>query len=77
MLEGPWPVPSVSDDLVVWGQVVGGPNTGPDRYRDAVVREADLRTGVVTTIAQHAGWPAISGPWKAWGSMKAKTSTSW
>lgn len=69
VLEGPWPVPWVSHDLAVWGQAVG-PLTGDDPLRNAVVREADLRTGEVTTLARHAGLPAISWPWMAWGVGK-------
>ena len=66
VLEGPWPVPWVSGDLVVWGQAIG-PLTGDDPLRNAVVREEDLRTGTRTTLADHAGLPAISWPWMAWG----------
>ncbi len=69
VLEGPWPVPWVSDDLAVWGQAVG-PLTGTDPLKNAVVREADLRTGKVRTLADHAGLPAISWPWIAWGVQK-------
>lgn len=66
VLEGPWPVPWVSNDLAVWGQAIG-PLTGGDPLRNAVVREEDLRTGKVRTLADHAGLPAISWPWMAWG----------
>jgi hypothetical protein len=66
VLVGP---PSVSNDRVVWGQVVG-PHTGADRLKNAVVREEDLRSGMVTTLARHAGWPVVSWPWVAWGMKK-------
>lgn len=69
VLEGPWPVPWVSHDLAVWGQAIG-PLTGDDPLRNAVVREADLRTGEVTTLARHAGLPDISWPWVAWGAKE-------
>lgn len=66
VLEGPWPVPWVSHDLVVWGQAIG-PLTGDDPLRNAVVLEENLRTGERRTLADHAGLPAISWPWMAWG----------
>ena len=70
VLEGPWPVPWVSDDLVVWGQAIG-PLTGDDPLRNAVVQQEDLRTGTLTTLADHAGLPVISWPWMAWGVDEA------
>ena len=73
VLEGPWPVPWVSDDIALWGQAIG-PLAGDDALRNAVVREADLRTGDVTTLADHAGLPVISGPWMAWGMQSGTDS---
>ena len=66
VVEGPWPVPSMSGNLIVWGQAIG-PLTGDDPLHNAVVRQEDLRTRTITTVADHAGLPAISWPWMAWG----------
>lgn len=66
MLEGPTPIPSVSNDHVVWGQA-DGPLTGSDRTANAVVRDADLRTGKVRDLARHAGMPFLAWPWICWG----------
>lgn len=68
VLKGPWPVPWVSHDLAVWGQAIG-PLTGADPLKNAVVQEEDLRTGEAQTLADHAGLPAISWPWVAWGAL--------
>jgi hypothetical protein len=65
VLEGPWPVPYVSHDVAVWGQTVG-PLEGPDQLKNAVSLGADLRTGKVTTLADHSGLPSISWPWISW-----------
>ncbi len=70
VLEGPWPVPYVSHDLAVWGQAIG-PLIGDDPLKHAVAREADLGTGKLTTLADHAGLPAVSWPWISWEVAEA------
>ncbi|MFN8621120.1 MAG: hypothetical protein U0869_10285 [Chloroflexota bacterium] len=67
LLLGPRPVPRMSGDRVVWGQAVG-PLADPDPDRNAVVRMADLGTGEITTLVDHAFQPAISWPWVGWGT---------
>ena len=59
---------SLDGDRLVWGQQTGAPHNGPDRNADAVVREMDLSTGTVTTLAEGAGFPVMAGPWLGWGS---------
>ena len=65
VLEGPWPVPSVSRDIAVWGQAIG-PLVGKDPLKNATVREFDLRSDEVRTLADHAGLPTIAWPWVLW-----------
>jgi hypothetical protein len=64
---GPYPVPSVSHGLAVWGQAVGPMGAGPSEMRNGVVREADLASGKVSTLATSAGMPVIAWPWITWG----------
>ena len=58
-------MPWVSQDTAVWGQAIG-PLTGNDPLKYSVAREADLSTGKLSTLADHAGLPAIAWPWVAW-----------
>ena len=57
-----------SHGMAVWGQAVGGGVTQGD-VSNSVVREADLATGSITTLATGAGSPALSWPWVAWEDL--------
>ncbi len=70
---GPYPVPSVSHGLAVWGQAVGPMGAGPSEIANGVVREADLASGKVSTLATSAGMPVIAWPWIAWGVWSGDT----
>jgi hypothetical protein len=72
---GPYPVPSVSHGLVVWGQAIAPVGSAPADLANAVVREADLATGKISTLATSAGMPAIAWPWLAWGVSSGDTGS--
>jgi hypothetical protein len=65
-VSGPLSFVTVSHGLAVWGQTVGQ-GAGPGQMQNAVVRQADLATGKITTLATSAGMPALSWPWLAYG----------
>jgi hypothetical protein len=62
---GPYPSPMVDHDLVVWGQAIGDVNM----LENLVVKQEDLTTGNVTTLATKAGSPGISWPWVFWDQV--------
>ncbi|MGH2511292.1 MAG: hypothetical protein ACRDGQ_01255 [Candidatus Limnocylindrales bacterium] len=70
---GPYPVPSVSNGLAVWGQAVGPMGANPSEMSNGVVREADLATGRISTLATSAGMPVIAWPWITWGVWSGGT----
>jgi len=72
-VQGPYPQPSVSHGLVVWGQAIGT-GFGQGVTANAVVKEANLAAGTVTTLATSAGMPVVSWPWIAWGVLSAETT---
>lgn len=64
-LPGPLSFVATGHGLAMWGQGVG-PRVIAGSMQDAVVRQADLASGRVTTVATSAGWPTLSWPWVAW-----------
>ena len=76
-IPGPLSDVAVNHGLAVWGQAIGtGVQAG--QTANAVVREADLATGEITTLATSAGSPQLSWPWlpgRRWiRSRRASTS---
>ncbi len=65
-VQGPLSFVSVSHGLAVWGQTVS-PGVDAGGMAAAVVREADLANGQISTLATSAGMPVLSWPWLAWG----------
>lgn len=59
------PGAAVGGDRLVWARAAVA-DIGAHRLRHAVVREEDLRTGTVSTLARQAAWPEVSWPWIAW-----------
>jgi len=70
---GPYPLPSVSHGLAVWGQAVGPMGADPSEMNNGVVREADLATGRISILATSAGMPVIAWPWITWGVWSGAT----
>jgi hypothetical protein len=64
-VQGPEADPSVSYGLAVWGQATGA-GVAPGQLAQAAVRQADLATGAVSTLATSALSPSISLPWVSW-----------
>jgi len=62
---GPEVDPSVSNGLALWGQAMGA-GVQPGQLAHMAVRQADLASGAVSTLATSAGWPSISWPWASW-----------
>lgn len=69
---GPVPSPVVAQGIVVWNQGLGPVNA--QMLGNAVVREEDLNTGVVTTLATSATYVTMSWPWVAWAQAGSGSS---
>lgn len=57
--------PTLSNGLVVWDEATGRFNPNHP-VAHSVIREADLRSGKVRTLAEHARLPHLSWPWVSW-----------
>lgn len=69
---GPVPSPVVDHGIVVWSQGLGP--VGPQTLSNAVVREEDLSTGAVRTLATSATYVTMSWPWAAWAQVESSNS---
>ncbi len=64
-IPGPYPMPGVDQDTVLWNQVIGPISS--TMLENAVVKVENLATGSVTTLATKAGPPlGLSWPWAMW-----------
>lgn len=73
--QGPHSGPFVSNGYVVWTQALGPIAQGDlTSLKQVVVKEENLATDAVTTLATAASVMTFSWPWVAWGQVTSATA---